>query len=288
MRNRHWLMGRWCPEGTDSGWTASRRRPDVGELVAWDWRAWEVMHVRVLDPTDEETERLDHYPKPVQALLLPYAITLRRVHGAPAKGENSVGDIGLRIPVGSSASFPRYTDNRVPLCSCCSHPWPCRENVDGVRAAAELEKAEREMRLLPGCCPACQEPITARQKTISFPGPYVRNPLAPSDPSYHLRRACRSEAARYEELWVTAEPGRRRSLLTLKCDGSVIVHGDGTGECIGATDSDCPSIYAWHGTWSACYLQSHGCPRDCGTGHGTRLSGRPTDPRAITRPADTT
>jgi hypothetical protein len=275
-------MNTWRPEGIrDSGRSG---RPEVGAVVAYDRRAWEVRHVSDAEPTPDEQERLDAYREPYRDQMLPYRVTLRRLHGAPHERENSAGEIGLRARVGAYRPFPVYPNGRVPLCSCCGHPWPCLEADQQAQAAKELKRAEKALRLLPGCCPACEEPVTSRQRSITFGGPNVQNPLA-EGPTFHLRRACRHAAAAYEETWVTAEPARRRSLLTLRCRGTVIVHQDGTAECFGADGSDCPSVYARHRCYSACYLQSHGCGRDCSrVGHpGTRIAGRPADPRAITR-----
>lgn len=277
-------MSDWRPSGVTHTYRSGR--PEVGAVVAYDRRAWEVRHVSDADPTPEEQDRLDHYREPYRDQMRPYRVTLRRLHGAKRERENSAGDIALRVPVGAYDPFPAYPNGRVPLCSCCGHPWPCLEADQQAQAAKELRAAERELRLMPGCCPACEEPVTSRQKAITFGGPNVRNPLA-EGPTFHLRRSCYREAARYEEAWVVAEPGRRRSLLTLHCEGTVIVHHDGSGECFGAEDSDCPSVYAWHRRHMACYLQSHGCGQGCPkSGHpGTRLAGRPADPRAITREA---
>lgn len=269
----------WRPDHTSNGY--NRARPEVGDTVAYDHRAWEVTHIADADPTPEEQDRLNLYVPPWRERMQPYRISLRRVHGERHERENSRQEIGLRVPVGSY-SLPVYRHGRVPLCSCHGHPWPCLESDQQREAEAAMEKAERALRLLPGCCPACEEPVTSRQRSITFGGPNVTNPLA-EGPTYHLRRKCYGSAARYEEMWVTDEPGRKRSLLTLACAGTVIVHEDGTGECFGADGSDCPSIYARHRCMSACYLQSHGCGSGCTSRrHGTRLSGYPADPRAVT------
>lgn len=282
MSRRHLLLdGRWHPEGVESNY--NRRRPVVGDVIAYDWRAWEVMHISDAEPTEGEVEKMAHYREPYRSQMAPYKISLRRLHGPKAERENSAGDVALRAPAGMSPSaFGIYEDGRVPLCSCCTHPWPCRDMTEAARAADAIKKTERELNLMPGCCPACEEPITSRQKSITFGGPNVRNPLA-EGPTFHLRQSCRYAAAKYEELWVADEPGRKRSLLTLTCAGTVIVHEDQTGECFGADGSDCPSIYASHRAHTACYLQSHGCGSGCTSRrHGTRIAGYPTDPRAVT------
>lgn len=274
-------MRRWNPEGVKR----PDGRPEVGTVVAHDRRAWQVMHVAVVDPeSDEERDLMRAVTAPFRDRQMPYRITLRRLHGAKHERENSVGDVAFRVRAGSHypQPFPAYANGRVPLCSCCGHPWPCLEADQQAQAAKELKAAEREMSLLPGCCPACREPVTSRQRSITFGGPNVRNPLA-EGPTFHLRRRCWGEAARYEEAWFQAEPGRQRSLLTLSCAGTLIVHGDGTAECFGADGSDCPSPYAHHRGYTACYLQGHGCGRGCSrVGHpGTSVAGRPSDPRAV-------
>lgn len=273
-------MSTWRPEGIRRG--ASGTRPDVGGVVAYARRAWEVRHVDDANPTPEEQERLDGYTEPFRDRYQPYRVTLRRLHGARHERENSAQEIGLRITVGAYDPLPEYLNGRVPLCSCCGHPWPCLEADQQAQAAKELKAVERELSLLPGCCPACREPVTSRQRSITFGGPNVRNPLA-EGPTFHLRRACWSAAAAYEEAWVADEPGRERSLLTLSCAGTLIVHHDGTAECYGANESDCPSVFARHRGYRACYVQSQGCGRGCSrVGHpGTRVAGYPADPRAI-------
>lgn len=263
--------------------SGARGRPVLGDVVAYDRRAWEVAHVSDADPTPDEEDRLALYVPPWREEMRPYRVTLRRVHGSPHERENSRQEIGLRIPVAAYDPLPVYQDARVPLCSCHSEPWPCQEADQQHEAEAAMAKVEREMRLLPGCCPACEEPVTSRQKSITFGGPNVRNPFA-EGPTFHLRRKCYGSAASYEDAWVADEPGRPRSLLTLACAGTVIVHEDGTGECFGAAESDCPSIYAKHRGYSACYYQSHGCGRGCTSRrHGCHPAGRPSDPREVTR-----
>lgn len=271
-------MTEWRPEGTSRNY--GPQRPEVGATVAWNRRAWEVRRVADAEP---EPEEVGTYRDERRS---PYRISLRRIHGPAHERENTAQDISLRVSSRAWAPFQTYPNGRVPLCSCCGHPWPCLEADQQAQAVKEIKAAEREMQLMPGCCPACQEPVTSRQKSITFGGPNVRNPLA-EGPTFHLRRACRNDAARYEDLWVADEPGRARSLLTLRCEGTVIVHHDGTAECFGADGSDCPSVYARHRCHMACYIQSHGCGRGCAMhGHpGTRVAGRPTDPRAITRTA---
>lgn len=274
----------WHPEGIP--YEGSQARPQVGDVVAYDRRAWEVRDIVDADATHEEQERLATLVEPYRTERRPFRVTLRRIHGAPHERENSARDIALRVRANAYRPFPVYPNGRVPLCSCCNEPWPCLDADQQAQAAKELREAERQLRVMPGCCPACEEPVTSRQRSITFGGPNVRNPLA-EGPTFHLRRRCYGAAAKYEDLWVADEPGRARSLLTLSCSGTVIVHQDGDAECFGADGSDCPSVFARHRGYMACYIQGHGCGRGCqSTGHpGTRILGRPKDPRAVTRAA---
>lgn len=277
------MATRWRPALVP--YHSEHKRPAVGDVVGIDWRAWEVMHVEDAIPTADEEQKLALYVEPYRSSRGPYRVTLRRLHGEPSEHENDRHEVAYRAGVSITAGFSIYPNARVPLCSCHSHPWPCRESVEQETAEKALAAAERELQLMPGCCPTCEEPVTSRQRSITFGGPNVRNPLA-EGPTFHLRRKCRHGARAYEELWVAAEPGRSRSLLTLRCQGTVIVHGDGSAECFGAAGSDCPSVYADHRCAMACYIQSHGCGRGCSSaGHpGTHIDGYPEDPRAVTRP----
>jgi hypothetical protein len=64
---------------------------------------------------------------------------------------------------------------------------------------------------LPGCCHACREPITARQKSVTFEGPNLLFPELGDDSAvFHLREMCRWAARRYDETWTKAQPGRRQ------------------------------------------------------------------------------
>lgn len=275
------MSTRWHAHGVDRNY--GNKRPTVGDVVALSHRAWEVMHVIDAIPTAEEQERINAYRPAYRDQMRPYSVTLQRLHGPKHERENDRREVGFRVRAGAHDPLPIYPNGRVPLCSCHAHPWPCLESEQQAWAEKEMEAAEKALALLPGCCPACGEVVTSRQKSIIFGGPNVRNPLA-EGPTFHLRRQCRYDAAKYEESWVAAEPGRKRSLLTLHCEGTVIVHGDGSAECFGAKDSDCPSVFAQHRSYMACYIQSHGCGQGCSSaGHpGTRIAGRPADPRAVT------
>lgn len=261
------MSGYWRP--ALSRWN-HRQRPNDGELIAVGRKPWRVVEIREVDPQDwgdDDRQRwmVERMPDPWRSA--PYELILEEL--SEGKRYGAV----VRPTVHYDAWQP--LDEHYAVCNKCGELAPCRERGRAEVAEREMKRAEKQMQVMPGCCPACNEPITSRQKTIDFPGSNVVNPFAADNPVFHTRRKCLSGAAAYERAWVAADPARPRSLLTLYCEGSVVVHGDGSAECHGA--EDCPTVHARHRSYAACYWQAHGCPKECArTGHpGTRIAGSP-------------
>jgi hypothetical protein len=131
-----------------------------------------------------------------------------------------------------------------PVCKDCGEPWPCRELEITREVRKQGAEVDRLAAILPGCCWACGEPVTSRQKSVRFDG---ENLLLPGSPPavFHLRQgtvaqSCLSAAVGYEEKWVAAAPGRR---WRLSCPGNVVRHLDGL-EC--SELADCPGPDARH------------------------------------------
>ena len=256
----------WSPAMTERSVAA---RAPIGSIIALNRKPWRVVeHAEILpgDWDEESRETWLRMNTPDPWPHAPYKLVLTPMPEGPQY-------LALIRPW----QYVRWNilPEHYAVCVSCGELAPCREHQRTQFAAEQMKKTEHEMRLLPGCCPACQEPITSRQQTIDFPGEYIFNPLAPSDPIFHTRSKCSGAAARYEKAWVAADPSRGRSLLTMSCEGHVIVHGDGSAECHGT--EECPNIHARHRAYSACYLQSVGCPRECSRyGHaGTRVANPP-------------
>jgi len=224
------------------------RRPAVGTII---------------DGKDNHAYRVMEHREPLDGSYL-YELIVERLTGQH-KGQH----YGIRVK--SQYAYWRYLDEHYTVCNCCNELPPC----SGKRAEHAVEKSVEEMKLPDGYCPACKEPITHRQKKHVFPGPNLLNPFGADGVQFHQRGMCHGAAVEYEEKWVRADPSRARSLLTLRCSGTVTVHGDGTAECHSRNDGeDCPNIYARHMGMRACYTLSNGCGRGCERqGHpGTRLS----------------
>lgn len=271
----------WDPAVRGTDWEG--RKPPVGALIAWNRRPLRVVEVRDQPPGDWDEKARDQWleagmPEPWHRA--PFEVHVRPVGG----GKRTMGIIQPW-----HYGWARPLPDHYAVCVHCGELAPCREITAQRQARQEMAAFERLANVLPGCCWGCSEPITARQRAVTFPGENLLMPTAGPDVTFHLRRTCFGAAARYEERWVTADPRRPRSLLTLRCAGSVIVHADGSAECFGAVDSDCPSTHAWHRGWSACYAQTHGCGQGCSpVGHpGCQQTPPPKDhpllPENVTR-----
>lgn len=179
------MSDRWFAMGASH----SMRRPEVGDVVAWERAAWTVMHVATTDPTDDEVKYLKAYRAEIREKLQPYKVSLRRLHGPQSPRENSYQDMALRARAANSIGFQTYPAGRVPLCSCCGHPWPCLM-LDSEREAELTAKvmSDRMDRVMPGVCFGCGEPVTSRQKAARFPEPNVQVPGSPP-PVFHMRNS---------------------------------------------------------------------------------------------------
>lgn len=170
----------WTPpyQATDRG----VRELEVGMVVGFDFRAWEVTHVREHEATDDS--RRDRKG------------TFRRLHGPRHDRENKVGDVAFTWS-SRAYSLHVYRDGIVWLCSCCGHPAPCRMQV-----AKELSEQsakvmdERMNRMGLGLCYGCGEVITTRQERVTFPGDHADFPGRPG-PTFHSRQKCHGERRAY-------------------------------------------------------------------------------------------
>lgn len=191
------MLGYWAPTGVRRLST----RPAVGDVVAFAMAAWEVVWVRDDDPTPEQLAVLDRFPEAARSRYAPYSMTLRRLHGPKHDSENSRQEIGFglnREPGRSAYGLRVYHHGRVPLCSCCGHPWPCSVSIDDERAALAAEQLDRRLeRSLPGVCYACGEPITARMQSQRVGVQHAEIPGYPA-PVFHAGRwRCRAAMERY-------------------------------------------------------------------------------------------
>lgn len=189
---------------------------EVGDLVAWRYGAWRVIEVRPIDDvdlTDRQREQLDEATRRAPAALgaayrewaRPRHTILRHESGPLITKPGERGPKRLHDGTRVVSLTKRHGGlwSLVPepymACSCHGHIWPCEEIDQTAMAAAAAKQMDRAMATThPGVCAACLEPITTRQKTVTFPEESRLVPGAPG-PTFHAgRAACWYAAERYE------------------------------------------------------------------------------------------
>lgn len=248
---------------------------EEGDLVGWRYGAWRVAEAKPVpetDLSDDERERLDTHLAGLKEAARPRAfmaarprITVLRHESGPLilrDGEPSQRlhdgsrTVHFRSRVLDRAEFAVLTDP-YKTCSCHGHIWPCQE-ID--RAELTTHQMRRMNRLIattqPGVRAHCLEPITTRQRTVTFPEESRFVPSAPG-PTFHAgRAACWEAAEKYERegrLVDTPDVARLAS-----CPGVRFIHeqlglpADGRTDCTAG-----PFCTGLHGP--AGYRQSPPC-----------------------------
>lgn len=233
---------RWRPEGTQ--WDAELA---VGSILPWRHAAWRVIDIRPIPEVDwDERDRQwmeGRRIRPGRTLDVPCAVIVRPV--AVTGNDPRARDYDVHLHVSPWHRLDVYPDEHYPVCAKCLEPMPCRERK--VTEIAERAAKAADAHSVPGVCPACQEPITGRQRVMTF----EENLLIPFGPpvTFHSgRRGCRDAARDYERRWADAAPGRK---TTLSCRGHVWQHADGP-EC--SEGAECAGIgrEIRHDRWGTC------------------------------------
>lgn len=181
---------------------------EVGALVAYEWAAYVVVDKRPLPEEQWPANWIENRQANRQAWAYEtqaWAITLRP--------QANVIKMDKRADVRRAClrrSYWRVLPEHYSVCAKCGDLQPCREEVQAAQAARAMKEMVRfEMA---GICPACQKPVSSRQRSLTFPD----NLFVPAGPpvTYHVgRRECVGHARVYERLWVEADPARRRASL---------------------------------------------------------------------------
>lgn len=227
----------WSPHGT----TAQYKPPTPGTLVGWEHAVWRVISAADIPKdrwTDAERKAVaagGATYRPVIVVVLPYT--------ADTDTPGTL-DQELRLVCHEHTVWFVYDSEHWPACGRCGEPAPCREQTQARVAAAAAARMERYS--IPGVCPACQQLVTARQRSITIPDNLFAGPAGPVV-TFHLRDCCWGFAVDYEARWAAGDPSRR---TTLSCRGSVTTHNDGTYECTEMTG--CPGPRANHPSCTVC------------------------------------
>ncbi len=272
------------PEKTRQTWGP----PEVGRLMVYKqtvWRVVAIVEAAELDDTARDLWLAEGMPDLATWVCRPYRLEVSYVGGRRPEGlkvENRIPGVdadqifGVTVkaqPPHRPWQWRVYAGERWPMCSCCGEPMPCdAELQDQMVAAQTFELAQLEAKM-PGACWACNEPITVRQKFAEYPGDNLDRPGAEA-PRFHLRARCWHAATQYELRWIAADPRNQRVLTYPKCGGWLIVHHDGSSECVDRSASavvsglfsppepDCRGHDTHdHSGHAACYGER--CDRDC-------------------------
>jgi len=98
------------------------------------------------------------------------------------------------------------------VCNQCLEIPPCRHVHYEEEVTALVARLNADLKLLPGVCHACREPITSRQKSVVYPGPnLIRPDLPEGTAAFHTRARCSTWRRVYERRLskVAADTGAR-------------------------------------------------------------------------------
>lgn len=277
-----------------------QRRPKPGDVIARDHAVWQVTAVADVPLSDADRDVWLEAGMPDLASWngRPYRVDVDWVAGARPDWAAADGPVPARMDV-PAERYPRhrwevYRSGRWPRCSCCGEPMPCRAELEDREVTAALKQVEKWAKRLPGCCWGCGEPISRRQKSVTYAGDNLDLPGG-LEVRFHVRSGCFHYATRYELRWIAVDPRRERVLTWPKCGGILVVHSDGSSECMSgpglvgehAGEPDCRGHLTHdHAAHQACYVGSAylspvadmpGCPRGCDRNNhpGTRTTARP-------------
>ncbi|MFF7250434.1 hypothetical protein ACFZBU_41955 [Embleya sp. NPDC008237] len=98
------------------------------------------------------------------------------------------------------------------VCRRCAELPPCAHETRESEIDAETARLEDLLRMAPGDCLGCGQPITDRMRYTRFPGPNLWRPDLPDDSAVvHARAACRPWAQKYHRAWASiVAPTRSR------------------------------------------------------------------------------
>lgn len=178
--------GYWSPRDINHG-----AKVEPGCVVAWQYQPWRLISMAPdTRPTAAETGKRWIY------VLRPMDVDPTVT--AHTKDLHLLGSNYYQV-------FPVLHEH-YGLCVHCQELLPCRAHVAAQMAAREAEKMTRYE--TPGVCPECQEPVTHRQESETFPN--VMAPLGPPVTFHAGRRKCRYGLEQYR-----VKVGRPESQLRL-------------------------------------------------------------------------
>lgn len=227
----------------------------VEQLVIWERRAHRVVETRERDLTDWPEQYREQWvkqgmPEAATWAARPFIVVVRPDDDQATKPQHLIGPANHMWQ-----TLPEH----YAICRLCGELPPCRHVHNEKIATRAAERFEKEMAILPGCCHACREPITRRQKSVRFTGPnLIRPDLGDDSAIFHLRSKCHGAVRQYDERWAKATGKPRRFF----CEGTLTVHLGGSTDCTEL--AACPGLVdhrmrIWHRPESAASMHATGC-----------------------------
>lgn len=218
-------VDRWYSSQPTESRSTSKLQP--GDIVIADRKPFRVREIREV-PTDRWK---DKFVEAWREAGMPDAETWWS-RPLDISGSWDVEDPGVGPRYGVQASAGHMWSvlpEHYSVCRLCNELPPCRHVHNERVMEHAAERMAETMSILPGCCHGCGEPITARQKSFTFPGAnLIRPDLGDNSAIFHTRVSCFDSIPSYDRKWAAAEPGRRRFFY---CEGTRVWHHDGTFEC---------------------------------------------------------
>lgn len=260
--------GRWHPVCTQ---TKYDRRPAAGDIVPMDHAVWRITEVVDIPLSDTDRRKYDEQAAWTKGRLAPaeewdlrpFRVAAEWVGGVKPEWVTPGQKVGsITVRSNQHRFWQVYPGGRWPQCSCCGEPMPCRAAITDVQVGAEMDRFTEMASRLPGTCWGCGNPVTSRQRSVTYPGDNLDLPGGPTV-RFHAAKDCRWKAEKYEARWLKANPGRARRLTWPDCRGHLFWHADGSSECVGGRP-DCEGHHTHnHGSQAGCRYMDDGCPRGC-------------------------
>lgn len=257
----------WEPAGTLHRRVSTRELPAAGQVIGWvsDRRAYRVEAVREIHQANWSQDTRQMWERAGRPPWQEWPDREWAVHLEPARpktGEPYKVTARRLCPWRRTRLQWHPLYDPWPECVECGCLWPCPCKDEHDDAAAAMAELETLAAILPGCCWACYQPITARSHSIVFEGENLLLPGAPpavfhtsgSRKSEQYGQTCRGEAIKYEKKWAAAAEGRT---LQLSCPGTLFRHFDGYECDLGPL---CPGPAANHA--DALHCSTHGMYRE--------------------------
>jgi hypothetical protein len=221
----------WYPQQRGAG-HVSTHNLKPGALIIYERKPYRLLTITEDDPLAWPNSTRERWadagmPDPKTWERRPFTLSLRH------EPEPDAEPVWLSAIAGYAW---RTLPEHYAVCHRCNELPPCTHVHTETVMEVEAKRMDVVMAILPGCCHACREPITKRQKTIVFEGANLTRPdLGDGSAIFHVREGCRFAAQTYDARWAAAEPSRRRRLY---CEGQRRNHYDGTAEC--SEGEQCP------------------------------------------------